>query len=97
MRNLRHTTLSLILIAIAGALPNTASGQSSNWAVFYNCNASPCVLGVAVSSWYQPGWSRMTTYPNEALAWGRACFLHYNDTRYRSPDIESGVIDCSRY
>ena len=87
---------ALALFAV-GILPSLVNAQYTNWALFRNCNERPCVIGVAVSTWSQPGWSRVTTFPNEALAWKRACYLHYYDSGHRSPDIEQGLVDCSRY
>lgn len=81
----------LVLGAVSTPL---AAGQ---WSVFSNCNLTPCNLGLAVPDWYQPGWSRIGTYPSEGLAWQRACWLHGNDRRYSARDIRASRINSDNY
>jgi hypothetical protein len=82
---------SLIMVLLSGP------SHAQSWSVFRNCNTRPCIIGVAVSTWYQPGWSRTATYSNQGLAWQRACWLHFNDRGHRSPDIAAGRINCRKY
>lgn len=94
MKLFSKSVLVALPLAAMVTLPSIASAQ--NWAVFRNCNTRPCTIGVAVSSWYQPGWSRIVSLPSQYLAWQRACYLH-NSRIYVSPDINSGAINCNNY
>jgi hypothetical protein len=95
MQNRTVLCLALLAAVTVATAPGVVSAQSQNWAVFRNCNSRPCTIGVAVSTWYVNGWSRLTTYQNQVLAWRRACYLHYYDSGHYSPDIASGSINCS--
>ncbi len=93
------TRYSLHYSAIVGAmvlLANTLPTKAEHWSVFRTCNTSPCTIGVARPNWYEPGWSRLSTYDGPVKAWVRACWLHYNDRSHHSPDIASGKIDCAK-
>lgn len=95
-RKLTMACIAGVLVA-AGMVPNIAGAQGARWSVFRNCNTRPCTIGVAVSTWLRPGWSRIVTYTTQAQAWRRACQLHYNYRNYNSPDIAAGRVNCARY
>ncbi len=84
-----------LLLSLAGFLVlSVAPASAERWSVFRNCNVRPCNIGVALPTWSEPGWSRISTHDGPREAWKRACSLHYNDRGYFSPDIAAGTIDC---
>jgi len=89
--------LGLLTLFVVGLTPALVEAQSQRWSVFRNCNTRPCTIGVAVSTWSEPGWSRISTHSYPNAAWKRACQLHYNNRGYNSPDIANGTVNCSVY
>lgn len=67
---------------------------SSGLFVFANCSESPCQIGVADSSYREPGWRAISDrFSSHPAAWQHACGLHRNG-RYFAPAIAEGVINC---
>lgn len=66
-----------------------------SWSIFRNCDVRPCVIGIALPTYSEPGFSRIGTFASSAEAWAEACRMHYNDPNYNSPDIQNGLIDCN--
>ncbi|MCL4764732.1 MAG: hypothetical protein KJZ80_00685 [Hyphomicrobiaceae bacterium] len=97
IRRMRVAAIGLTLTLAMASEAVWAQQHMQSWSVFRNCNVRPCTIGVAVSNWSQPGWSRVASFWNEAWAWKHACWLHHVDRSHHSPDIAAGRIDCRKY
>jgi len=87
----------LLSLLVVGLAPAPVEAQRERWSIFRNCNTRPCTIGVAVSTWMRPGWSRIQTFSNVRGAWRRACWLHLNNSNYNSPDVVAGRVNCSQF
>lgn len=83
------TSIFIALFMVLASSTAPMAQQYKAWSVFRNCTVYPCVIGVAVSDWTQPGWSRIASFQNEVFAWQHACALHYEGA-HNSPDIAQG-------
>jgi len=100
MNRLVIMIMGLVTLGVLGTAAQPASAQMYH--VYRNCRVSPCVIGVA-NRWYavpnnrryQEGWRKATRgYRDSRAAWRIACRLH-RSSRYNSPDIRSGRVNCA--
>ena len=98
------TTLfaSFVLAGTSGFSGKSANAQSLSWFVYANCNANPCVIGVAEFSYsvpnnqrYREGWRKHSGgYNNARQAWRAACRMYYTG-RFNVPGIYQGRVNCA--
>ena len=101
------TNISILTKALiaSGTILLSASivqAQSTSWAVFENCNVSPCVMGVATLDYATPGngnyaaaWRQKSqSYGSNADASRTMCRWDWRSTVRTSPDIDNGALNC---
>ncbi len=93
------TTFLFVNAAIDQA---TAQSGRGLWVYAICPNGGSCTIGVADQNYARPGsseyghgWRRKSgRYNSDPEAWAAACNLHYSNSRFNSPDIAAGRVDC---
>ena len=81
---------------IIGGPPSTETGAGKGgiWFVFMSGDGRPANIGVATSSFSEPGWGRLSAaFGSDVEAWNAACKFHQLP-EYFSPEISNGTVSC---